>query len=97
MDTGFQENILKCIESAAGGAFLRKARVVNLAEVDIMDPDTGKHTVIKLTIVAEPQIFGETIYCTDTELEVVNSGDDMPGVLRTSSVIDQLKHFENVQ
>lgn len=89
----FEQNILRSIESAVSGVMQTNGRIVNLAELSVMNNETGKKMIIKITIVAEPQLFSKTTYCTDEGVSSTELGS-IPGVLRTSSVIEQLKQFE---
>lgn len=88
---------MNSIENAIGGAMTLKARIVNLGEMAVRDIETGKDQIIKITIVAEPQVFGKTIFSTDEEVKSITNGDGFTGAMKTSSVIEQLKHFENIQ
>ena len=87
----FNTQMLTSIEVAITGAMNLRARIVNLGELSVRDTQTGKDQLIKITIVAEPQVFGKTIYSTDADVKSVG------GTISPSSVIDQLKQFENIQ
>ena len=98
MDTEEAEfivNLANTITSAAEYAADEGVRAINLASMGMENTHTGKETLIKITVVAEPIKFSRTVYPGDDpehEDERYLGDDAFP--IETTSVIDALRMMD---
>lgn len=99
MATGqeFYDGIIAMAETGIKIAMEEGKRAVNIGVLGYQD-SKGKERLVKFHFIAEPELFSETSYSTDEDVESTSVGDDFDKEeqkrLQRSVTISQLKMLE---